>query len=91
MIKGGINEFECPTCGVTHIRCEAPDCEGWAEYEGWQKRGVMNVRVQVCKECLPTLIGFQSRAREHSLQGTQLIAAVVSDLEQEELLVGCGG
>lgn len=49
----------CPECGYEFIFCDVRGCENFAEWEGWMKRGVMNIRVRVCEKHKTLTIGGQ--------------------------------
>jgi len=43
------SEDVCPNCGVDLMPCEYPDCDQFAYVETWLKRGIMMVRMRVCR------------------------------------------
>ena len=49
---------KCPCCGAMLIKCDICK-EGFAEYEGWIRRGIMNARVRVCEKCIPKTLAGQ--------------------------------
>ena len=63
-----INEFTCPSCGETFIRCQAPEgCDNWAEYEGWYGRGLMRI-IFVCEKHISiTRAGQAGKTKEDAI------------------------
>jgi hypothetical protein len=55
----------CPTCGqpVDSLRCEMPDCNYIAEWEGWHRGGGMVRKINVCEQHKSALIGAKAEGR----------------------------
>jgi hypothetical protein len=52
----------CPCCGQpSEPRCEIPGCTQVADWEGWVRRTPMIIKMLVCHEHQPELIGYKEK------------------------------
>lgn len=53
--------MNCPHCGELISKCEYEYCENFAKWNAWFRAGMMNVRLNVCDDCVKKSIGWKAK------------------------------